>query len=109
MWMTAADALLLTSHSEGSPNVIKEAMAAELPAVSTPVGDVPDRFGGVPGCYVRPPEPGALAAALVAALGHGRTPEAREAVAVVDRRRTTQQMINVYESVAIQASSSRGA
>jgi teichuronic acid biosynthesis glycosyltransferase TuaC len=108
VWMAAADALLLTSHSEGSPNVIKEAMAAELPAVSTPVGDVPERFRGVPGYYVRPPESEALAAALAAALAHGRAPEGRKAVAAVDSRRTAQQVIDVYESV-VPRSRSRGA
>jgi glycosyltransferase involved in cell wall biosynthesis len=100
VWMAAADALLLTSYVEGSPNVISEAMAAELPAVSTPVGDVPERFGDVPGIYVRPPEPDALADALELAFAHGRAPEAREAVAVLDRRRTSQQVMDVYESVA---------
>jgi teichuronic acid biosynthesis glycosyltransferase TuaC len=100
LWMAAADALILTSRSEGSPNVIKEAMAAELPAVSTPVGDVPERFEGVPGCFIRPPEPEALAKALAAAIAHGRTPEARKAVSSVSIERMVAQVMDIYESVA---------
>lgn len=51
-YMNAADCLLLTSWSEGSPNVIKEAMACNCPIVTTDVGDVNERLEGLKGCYV---------------------------------------------------------
>lgn len=51
-YMNAADCLLLTSWSEGSPNVIKEAMACNCPIVTTDVGDVTERLEGLDGCYV---------------------------------------------------------
>lgn len=50
--MCACDAFLLTSFSEGSPQVIKEAMACGCPIVSVDVGDVKERVGDVDGCYV---------------------------------------------------------
>ena len=46
-YMNAADALLLTSNWEGSPNSVKEALACNLPVVGRPVGDVPERLDGV--------------------------------------------------------------
>ena len=51
-YMNAADGLLLTSVSEGSPNVIKEAMACGCPIVTTDVGDVRERLAGLEGCFV---------------------------------------------------------
>lgn len=51
-WYNAADVVLLTSFYEGSPNVIKEALACCKPIVSTNVGDVAERTNGVEGCYV---------------------------------------------------------
>lgn len=51
-YYNAADAVLLTSKWEGSPNVIKEAMACGCPIVSVDVGDVRERIQGVEGCYV---------------------------------------------------------
>lgn len=53
-YMNAADVMLLTSMSEGSPNVIKEALACNCPIVTTDVGDVHERLDGVEGCYIIP-------------------------------------------------------
>lgn len=50
--MCAADAFLMTSLSEGSPQVIKEALACGCPIVSVDVGDVRERTQGVDGCCI---------------------------------------------------------
>ena len=47
-----ADLMLMTSISEGSPQVVKEAMACNLPVVSTPVGDVKILLENVKGSAV---------------------------------------------------------
>ena len=51
-YYNAVDLLLLTSYREGSPNVIKEAMACNCPIVSTDVGDVKYVVGKTKNCYV---------------------------------------------------------
>ena len=73
--MYNCDALLMTSKSEGSPQVIKEALACGCPIVSVDVGDVAERTSGVEGCYVVPSrEPKDIAAALLQAITfEGRT------------------------------------
>ena len=74
--MQAADALLLTSRSEGSPQVVKEALACGCPIVSTDVGDVRELTTGIAGCYVASSrEPAALTALLREALVFARESE----------------------------------
>lgn len=80
-YMCAADVLLLTSVSEGSPNVIKEAMACNCPIVSTDVGDVRWVTEGVEGTYVADQDsPEALADCLRKALAFLRRTEGRESI-----------------------------
>jgi glycosyltransferase involved in cell wall biosynthesis len=41
-WFTRANIFVLPSHSEGSPNVILEAMAASVPIAATAAGGTPE-------------------------------------------------------------------
>lgn len=98
-WMSAADVLVFTSIAEGSPNAVKEALAVELPVVATAVGDVPERLAGLPACHAGAPDPRELGAALVAAVRHGRVPEAREAMGELGLARVAQRVADVYRTV----------
>ena len=80
VWLSASDALLLTSFHEGSPTIVKEALACNLPVVSVPVGDVPQRIEGIRGCYLAGPTPGDLAEGLRKVSLNRRRIEAREAI-----------------------------
>jgi teichuronic acid biosynthesis glycosyltransferase TuaC len=65
-WINASDALILTSLHEGSPTVVKEALACGVPVVSVEVGDVAERIAGIDGCHLAGPEPEELALKLLA-------------------------------------------
>lgn len=52
VYLNTCDALLLCSDSEGSPMVIKEALACQIPIVSVAVGDVSQRIIDVDNCFI---------------------------------------------------------
>lgn len=93
-YMNAADCLLLTSVQEGSPNVIKEAMACNCPIVTTDVGDVYERLMGLDGCYILPETPmnaeKELAELLIKALTFGQRTAGKEKI--INDQLTTQQI-----------------
>jgi glycosyltransferase involved in cell wall biosynthesis len=65
-YYSAADCLLHTSASEGSPNVVKEALACDLPIVATAAGDIERLVAGARPGRVVEPDARALAREVVA-------------------------------------------
>ncbi len=100
--MYNCDALLMTSKTEGSPQVIKEAMACGCPIVSVDVGDVAERLSGVEGCYVAcTREPNEIAKALQKALTFEGKTNGREKIIEMglSNEQVAQRLVAIYESV----------
>ncbi|MBI2321228.1 MAG: glycosyltransferase [Chloroflexi bacterium] len=97
LYMNACDALVLTSAVEGSPMVVKEAMACNLPVVSVRVGDVPDVIGDTPGCALAAHDPADIAAKLVAVLREPQRSEGRLRMQHLRHDRIASLLIEVYE------------
>jgi glycosyltransferase involved in cell wall biosynthesis len=78
---TELDLVVLPSRSEGLPNVLLEALAADVPVVATRVGAVPEVLDGEPdaGHVVAPEDPEALAAAMRQMWRRSADPRAHEA------------------------------
>jgi teichuronic acid biosynthesis glycosyltransferase TuaC len=53
-WMNAADAVLVTSDYEGFGMAAIEALACDVPVLSTPVGVAPHLLAGIDGCLCAP-------------------------------------------------------
>jgi glycosyltransferase involved in cell wall biosynthesis len=98
-YINASNALLLPSMDEGSPNIVKEAMACDVPVVATDVGDVAEVLGHTKGCSVCPRDPEALATGLERALLHSAPTTGRKDILHLDRRVVARQVIAVYEQV----------
>lgn len=99
LYMNACDALALASEFEGSPMVIKEAMACDLPVVSVNVGDVAEIIGDTEGCYLCERTPEDMADKLRLALARGGRTDGRRRVAHLSLDATARQILAVYEGV----------
>jgi glycosyltransferase involved in cell wall biosynthesis len=99
-WLNASDALLLTSQHEGSPTIIKEALACGLPIVSVPVGDVIERIGNVDGCHVAQPDASALADKICAIRARGERLDARAQLNEISSATIAHRLHRFYQSLS---------
>jgi glycosyltransferase involved in cell wall biosynthesis len=100
--MYNCDVLLLTSKTEGSPQVIKEAMACGCPIVSVDVGDVAERTSGVEGCYiVQTREPKDIAQALLLAIAYEGKTNGREKIIEMglSNEQVAKRLVEIYKAI----------
>jgi glycosyltransferase involved in cell wall biosynthesis len=92
----------MTSKTEGSPQVIKEAMACGCPIVSVDVGDVAERTEGVSGCFVvKSREPRDIAEALKKAIAFEGKTNGREHIlaAGLTNEIVAKRIIEIYKQI----------
>src|SRR6266568_7564939 len=100
-YYSAADAMILCSDSEGSPTSVKEALACNLPVVSTDVGDVREIVRGIAGTEIVEQSPVSLAAGLRRVLN--RPPDfgfdGRTAMERYSQKKAVEATVAVYRRV----------
>ncbi|NUQ21731.1 MAG: glycosyltransferase [Gemmatimonadaceae bacterium] len=109
--VTAFDALLLSSRTEGTPIVLFEAMAACTPIIATHVGGVPDVVGYGEAALVPPEDPGAIAG-VVQTMRLDGSESARRAAAArarLEREFALEPWLDRYEGVYRSAIAARRA
>jgi glycosyltransferase involved in cell wall biosynthesis len=101
-----ADVFVLPSHSEGSPYVLLEAMAANVPVVATAVGGVPEIITNNESALLVPPnDPPSLAAAIARVLTDRELAErlTTNGAKLIDTRFTpenyTRSVVEIYREV----------
>ena len=100
LYMSAADALVFPSFSEGSPNVVKQAMACNLPIVATDVGDIREVISGTQLCAITDFTVESVAGELRSILAtNGGRSDGRKRVARFSCDVVGQQLIGLYGDV----------
>ncbi|HXM50515.1 MAG TPA: glycosyltransferase [Pyrinomonadaceae bacterium] len=101
-----ADVFALPSHGEGSPNVLLEAMAANLPIVATAVGGVPEMIANDESALLVPPnDPQSLTTALATLLTDKDLAQrlTRKATTLVDSQHSpanyVRSLVQIYREV----------
>lgn len=99
IWLNASNVVLLTSLHEGSPNVIKEALACNVPVVSVDVGDVSERVEGIEGCHIALPDPDDLGVKLGLVGARGVRIAGRERMQALSLEQTAEYLRSFYREV----------
>lgn len=99
IWLNASDVVLLTSLHEGSPTIIKEALACNVPVVSVNVGDVAERIQSIEGCYIALSEPHDIATKLFWVYRGPRRTTGRINIQALSLERVAYCLKETYEEV----------
>lgn len=98
-YVNGSDVVLLTSTHEGWPNIIKEAMACNVPFVSTDVSDLREISKTVTSCRVADAAPEELAACVLAALSAEGRSDTRSHIAYMDIKNAARSLSEIYAQI----------
>jgi glycosyltransferase involved in cell wall biosynthesis len=98
LYLNAADCLVLASESEGSPNIVKEALACNLPIAA--VGDVAERLRDVNPSRVVHRDAHELGMAIADILAQQKRSNGRNKVAELADDRIASQLKTIYQAAA---------
>jgi teichuronic acid biosynthesis glycosyltransferase TuaC len=95
-YYNSVDVVILTSLREGSPNVIKEAMACNCPLVATDVGDIKEIIGKTEGCFITSFKAMDLAEKIKKALAFNSRTEGRNKIEGLRAENIADKIIEIY-------------
>ncbi len=98
LYINASSCVVMASKREGSPNIIKEALACTTPIVSVDVGDVCERLEGITSSFIVERTPHGLAEGIMRALRSDRS-NGREFLASIDKDAVSERIIDAYRSL----------
>ncbi|HLO59599.1 MAG TPA: glycosyltransferase [Bacteroidales bacterium] len=99
--LNAVDLVLMTSFSEGSPQVIKEALACNCPVISTDVGDISVIINKMDGCYITSNNPIEISNKIKDVLAYNRPIKGVERILELglDSISTSKKIFEIYKEV----------
>lgn len=96
-YMNASDVVVLSSFYEGSPNVIKEAMACNRPIVSTLIGDVELIINGTKGCFIASQDAIDFSKKIIKAIEFGQATNGRSNIEHLREDKIADRIILIYK------------
>lgn len=99
LYINGSDCVLLASDWEGSPTIVQEAMACNVPVVATNVGDVAERLRTVVPSKVVDRTPASLGAALSEILRLGQRSNGAEMLGEISLDVATGRLIDLYHQI----------
>ena len=101
--MNGSDCLLVTSDWEGSPTVVQEAMACDLPVVSVDVGDVRERLSQVHPSTIAPRKAPALGRAVAEMVARPQRSNGTAKVDGISLRTIVPRLVALYRAASKRA------
>jgi len=99
--LCGCDLFLLPTKSEGSPQVVKEALACNCPIVATGVADIPELLEGVRNSYVTGFDAREIASSIETILQDGGRSDGRKKISErrLDNPQVAETLLDIYHSV----------